>query len=141
MDKGTPAGTDFNRYVNGTWLDTYEIPADKSRFGIFDELRDRSTAQVKDIIEDLSAQNAQPGSLEHKVGAFYKTWMNTSALNDLAATPLDQHLGEIAGIEDSSTSFVYEYTYTEDIVVDIVMNNVGYVYIKLTFFYFVKIIY
>ena len=102
MDKATSPGTDFNRYVNGNWLDTYEIPADKSRFGIFTELRDRSTAQVKDIIEDLSASDAAPGSLEQKVGAFYKSWMNTSALNDLAATPLDQHIGSIQAIEDKA---------------------------------------
>ena len=39
MDKSVNPANDFNRYVNGTWLDKTEIPADRTRWGSFDELR------------------------------------------------------------------------------------------------------
>ena len=36
MDKSVKPGDDFFRYVNGTWFDKTEIPADRTRWGSFD---------------------------------------------------------------------------------------------------------
>jgi predicted metalloendopeptidase len=44
MDKTVKPANDFFRYVNGTWLDNTEIPSDRTRWGSFDELRQRQTA-------------------------------------------------------------------------------------------------
>lgn len=33
MDKNVKPGDDFFRYVNGTWFDQAEIPADRTRWG------------------------------------------------------------------------------------------------------------
>ena len=38
MDKSVNPADNFNRYVNGSWLDNTEIPADRTRWGSFDEL-------------------------------------------------------------------------------------------------------
>jgi len=42
MDRSVKPGDDFNRFVNGKWLDTTEIPADRSVFGAFIELAELS---------------------------------------------------------------------------------------------------
>ena len=34
MDKSVNPADDFNRYVNGTWLDKTEIPADRTRWEV-----------------------------------------------------------------------------------------------------------
>ena len=39
MDKSVKPSDDFFKFVNGTWLKNTEIPADKTRWGSFDELR------------------------------------------------------------------------------------------------------
>jgi len=44
---------DLFRHVNGTWLNTTEIPADKPLTGAFMELRDQAEAAVRDIITNL----------------------------------------------------------------------------------------
>ena len=42
QDPDTRAGDDFFRFTNGQWLDTYELPADRSNYGSFSVLGDRS---------------------------------------------------------------------------------------------------
>ena len=52
MDTSVRPGDDFFAYANGTWLKNTEMPADKSRYGAFDKLRDESQEAVKAIIEE-----------------------------------------------------------------------------------------
>ena len=47
VDESRRPGDDFNKYVNGKWLDTFEIPADKSRFGVFDKLAENAETQER----------------------------------------------------------------------------------------------
>jgi putative endopeptidase len=100
MDPATAPGDDFHRYVNGQWLDTFEMPADKARYGIFDALRERSIEEVHEIITELAGQDHADGSLEQKVGKYYSAWMNVERLNELGAEPLKPHLQKFAAIED-----------------------------------------
>lgn len=100
MDPAASPGDDFHRYVNGHWLDTFVMPADKARYGIFDALRERSTEQVHEIIAELAASEPADGSLEQKVGDFYATWMDVGRLNELGAAPLQPHLDALSAIED-----------------------------------------
>ena len=51
-------GDDFQRYAAGKWLDTHEIPADKSQNGIGSELADRNQEQLRAIV--MSAPEGQP---------------------------------------------------------------------------------
>ena len=52
---------DLFRHVNGTWLNTTEIPADKPLTGAFMELRDQAEAAVRDIITDPRERGAGLG--------------------------------------------------------------------------------
>lgn len=96
-------GDDFNRYVNGAWLDSFEIPADLSRYGVFTKLRLEAEEDVKQIIQEVAAEEvateeAEPGSLAQKVGDFYASWMDTARLDGLGADPLRPHLQRIEAI-------------------------------------------
>lgn len=42
MDLKVKPNQDFYKFVNGTWLEKTEIPADKTRWGSFDELRKKN---------------------------------------------------------------------------------------------------
>lgn len=100
IDTTTSPGDDFYRFVNGNWLDTLEIPPDRSRWGTFDILRERSTIQVRAIIEELQQREAAPGTVEQKVRDFYSNWMNTEQIAERGTTALKPHLDEIAAIDD-----------------------------------------
>ena len=88
MDKAVRPQDDFFRYVNGTWLKTTTIPADKARYGSFIELRDKSEAALKEIIEEAAAKKAEPGTEPQKVGDLYRAFMDTDTIEKLGATPV-----------------------------------------------------
>src|SRR5690606_28092812 len=70
-------GDDFYRYANGQWLRTTEIPADKSGFGTFEILNEKSNQQMQQIVENMGREkNAVRGSRAQLVGDFYTAWMN-----------------------------------------------------------------
>ena len=89
MDGKTRPQDDFYRFVNGAWLDKTEIPSDKSTYGSFTALRDKSRRDIKAIIEETAKlENVEKGSDAQKVGDLYRSYMNTDKLNELGASPL-----------------------------------------------------
>ncbi|MEO1230631.1 MAG: hypothetical protein AAFZ18_17180, partial [Myxococcota bacterium] len=50
-DEKTKPGDDFNRFANGAWMDSYEMPADLSSYGTFVQLRLDAEADVRAIVE------------------------------------------------------------------------------------------
>src|SRR5262245_54064771 len=71
MDQSVDPGDDFFRYVNGTWLTTFQIPPDRSRYGVFIQLDEKSETDLHAIVTELAAVESQPGSVEQKVGAVF----------------------------------------------------------------------
>ena len=62
MDRAAKPGDDFFRYSNGIWLDTFEIPADRSRYGAFDQLAEAAEKDVHAIIDELAASSLAKAS-------------------------------------------------------------------------------
>lgn len=90
-------GDDFFMYASGTWYDNYEMPADKTRYGAFSGLAERSEDDVKAIIEEIAARkdlNAE----EKLVADFYNAYMDTETLNKLGVAPIKPLLSEISDI-------------------------------------------
>ncbi|WP_028773330.1 M13 family metallopeptidase [Shewanella waksmanii] len=92
---------DFYYSVNGHWLANTPIPADKSNYGAFSVLYERSQNVLKTIIEAAAATpNKAPGSSEQKVGDFYASYMDEALVEKLGVTPLNDALSEIALAKD-----------------------------------------
>ena len=83
---------DFFRYVNGPWLDSHEIPADRAADGAFHALHEQAQKDVQALIVE-----ADPSS---QVGALYASFMDTDRANELGVTPLDE---DLAVIDSAST--------------------------------------
>ena len=62
MDTTVKPGDDFYKYVNGKWLSTFKMPADKASYGVFDALNDKSENDVHTLLEDLSKTPPASGS-------------------------------------------------------------------------------
>ncbi|WP_350585454.1 M13 family metallopeptidase [Pseudoalteromonas sp. RB2-MNA-CIBAN-0110] len=93
-------GDDFFMYASGTWYDNYEMPADKTRYGAFSGLAERSEGDVKAIIEEIAARkdlNAE----EKLVADFYNAYMDTETLNKLGVAPIKSLLSEISDISST----------------------------------------
>ena len=69
---------DLYRHVNGEWLASAQIPADRARSGAFLDLVDGAEAAVRTIVEQ--AQHAEPGTEERAVGDLYTAFMAEEAI-------------------------------------------------------------
>ncbi|MEJ6010748.1 M13 family metallopeptidase [Novosphingobium aquae] len=94
-DTSVRPGDDFNRYVNGKWLDTAEIPADRTSTGGFIVLRDLSETRMKAIMDELVASNPAPGTDAERVVSAYKAFMDTDAIEARGIAPLKPYLDRI----------------------------------------------
>ena len=91
---------DLFRAANGHWLDRTEIPADKSSYGTFIQLRDQSDARVRRIIEELAAKKPKAGSVEQKIGQYYAAYMDTAAIDKAGLKPVQPWLDSISAIQN-----------------------------------------
>jgi putative endopeptidase len=95
-DPSMKPGDDFYRYANGHWQDTTQIPADRSSWGSFQMLRERSLEQLHEILEGLP-QDAPGGSNEQKLNDFYRAYLDTATIDRLGLAPAQPVLQQIAG--------------------------------------------
>ena len=107
MDTSVPPGDDFFAYVNGSWVAETEMPADKSRYGVFHKLRDESQEAVKTIIEEAASGDFPKGSDEQKVGDLYNSYLDWDTRNARGTEPLQPELERIEAIADYDDLAVY----------------------------------
>jgi putative endopeptidase len=95
-DPSTRPGDDFYHFANGAWLTHTIIPADKPYMSEYQVMRDRTEAQLRDLIEAAAASaQHEPTTVEGKVGAFYKSFMDAPRLEVLGAQPISPELSAI----------------------------------------------
>ncbi|GIU02184.1 M13 family metallopeptidase [Shewanella algidipiscicola] len=93
-------GDDFFMYASGTWYDNYQMPADKTRYGAFTALAERSEKQVKEIIDDIAARD-NLNAEEQLIADFYNAYMDTETINKRGITPIQPTLDSIAAIDST----------------------------------------
>lgn len=98
MDTLVKPGDNFAMYVNGTWMKTAKIPADKSSYGAFDMLYDQSQKDVKAIIEEAAKSSNAEGSDEQKIGDYYASFMDRKGRDAKGITPIQPELKAIDAI-------------------------------------------
>ena len=102
FDTNVSPRKDFFRYVNGTWLKNFEIPADRASYGSFAMLREKSELQVRQIIEDLSKVEAEPGSNAQKIGDLFRSFMTEERFEALGISPVKEDIAKTLSVESSS---------------------------------------
>ncbi len=107
MNKEVRPGDDFNAFVNGTWINTTEIPADRASNSVGLIVHEQATANVKTIIEEAADGDFAKGSDEQKVGALYASYMDMETRNRLGVTPLESEFAKIAALENHEQLAVY----------------------------------
>jgi putative endopeptidase len=103
MDTSVKPCEDFYQYADGGWIKANPVPADKSRWGSFEQLADRNREILKSILDEVSAKRDWPrGSIEQKVGDFYASGMDEAAIEKAGAGPLKPWLAVVDGLKNAS---------------------------------------
>jgi len=100
MDKKVKPSDDFFRYVNGAWVDNTEIPADKTRWGSFDQLRETTNNDALAILKEAAGKKLASNTDQGKAANLYKTIMDTVARNKAGIKPLQPYLKKIDAVKD-----------------------------------------
>ena len=96
-------GDDFFGYVNQEWLDANPLPAEFSRFGAFNLLREKSTSDVKALVDELVAKPASELSAdEQRIVEAYESYLDTAAIDAAGLAPAQPYLDKIRGAETLS---------------------------------------
>jgi putative endopeptidase len=96
---------DLFGHVNGRWLDTAGIPADRSSWGPFVELAERSEQQVRAIVQELAdaSTEGRPGLSDdaRKISALYSSFMDEAAAEQRGLDPVQPQLRAVAELTDT----------------------------------------
>jgi len=100
MDRTVKPGENFFYYANGTWLKRTAIPPDRGSYGASAILAELTDRRVADLIQEAAGANAPAGSDLRKIGDYYASFMDTTAIDAAGLKPLQPTLDSIAAIRD-----------------------------------------
>ncbi len=91
-------GDDFNAYANKKWIDANPLPPEFSRIGAFTLLGEKSTYDVKALMDELAAKDAATLSADEKrILDTYRTYLDTAAIEAAGLAPAQPYLARIKG--------------------------------------------
>jgi len=109
MDLSVRPGDNFYLYANGTWIKNNPVPASKTRWGSFDELRESNLKRLRALLESAAAGAATDPRLQ-KIGDFYTSGMDSAGLEPLGYQPIQADLARIEAI-DGTPALLKEIAY------------------------------
>ena len=98
LDPSKNACVDFGGYVNGTWLAANDIPGDRTSWGAFEMLAERSIAVQRQLAEQAAANDGATG-VQDIVGDFWATGMDAEQINAQGIKPIQGRLDAIAALD------------------------------------------
>ncbi len=99
MDTSVRPQDDFYNYVNGNWMKKAEIPADRSRWGSFDELRDATDKVTLQLLKDLDGKKHLAGSDEQKITDLYHSYIDLETRNKVGLQPIAPYIEQINNLK------------------------------------------
>ena len=99
LDTSKDACADFGGFVNGKWLAANAIPSDRTSWGAFEMLDERSTAAQQQLAEQAAANKSATG-VEKIVGDLWATGMDEAKINAQGIDPIKGHLSTIDALAD-----------------------------------------
>jgi putative endopeptidase len=129
LDKTCKPCDDFYQFAMGGWMKNNPIPADRASWGTGAELQEKNQAELRQIVESSASAKATHGSNEQKVGDFYATCMDSSAIESAGITPITPQLdainamndrnallAEVAALHNAGIQALFDFSSTQDFV-------------------------
>jgi putative endopeptidase len=93
--------SDLNGFVNAKWVAANPIPSDRTRWGAFDQLAEKSLDAQHEIVEAAAknVESAKAGTNEQKIGSMYRSGMDETAVDKAGFDPIKPDLAKIAALK------------------------------------------
>jgi putative endopeptidase len=101
MDLSVKPGDNFYRYANGNWVKKNPVPASKTRWGSFDELREESSKRLQTLLQD-AAKNTSRDRKTQVIGDFYTSGMDSIAIDAKGYQPIKADLDRLNSISSQA---------------------------------------
>ncbi|TXC85132.1 M13 family metallopeptidase [Luteibaculum oceani] len=99
MDTTVSPKEDFYRFANGNWMKNNPVPESESRWGSFNEVKDRNNDIIKEILNEASKNDtAEKGSATQLVGDYYYCIMDKEKRAVDGIAPIQSQLDKIDGL-------------------------------------------
>jgi predicted metalloendopeptidase len=99
VDPAVRVQDDTYRHLNGKWLESFEIPADKASYDSFEAVRETTEAQLRGLVEDASRAGTSAAPAARKVAALYASFMDEALLARLGLQPIAAELAAIDALK------------------------------------------
>ncbi|MFH1599536.1 MAG: M13 family metallopeptidase [Pseudomonadota bacterium] len=102
LDTSIQACQDFNGFVNSKWLAANPVPGDRTTWGAFPALGERSLQVQHEIAKAAAAGEWPQGSMEQKVGDFFAAGMDEAAIEAAGLAPVQPELDRIDALASNA---------------------------------------
>ncbi|HJT68886.1 MAG TPA: M13 family metallopeptidase, partial [Terriglobales bacterium] len=106
-DLSIKPGDDFYHYANGGWLKATSIPSGKSSYDTRAVLAERTSRQVRELIQSAASAHAMRGSIEQKVGDYYTSFLDRGGTEAKGLSPLTDEMARLTAIKDNTSLSAY----------------------------------
>jgi putative endopeptidase len=104
MDLSVKPGDNFYQYANGNWLKQNAVPASKTSWGSFNELREKSLDAMKSLLDD-AAKTTTKGRLYQMVGDYYTSGMDSVTIESRGFDPIKPELARVDKVNNKQAFF------------------------------------
>src|SRR5690606_18592025 len=115
MDTTVKPAEDFYRFANGGWLDRAQIPADRGSWGSFRELREKTQADVLEVLKSATDKSEYAeGSDQRKVSNLIEIVIESYLSKRVSMKAIDDYIKQIdaiAGKADIQKYFTKQQLY------------------------------
>lgn len=95
LDLNADPAVDFYQYACGGWMKEHPLTGEYARYGAFDQLAENNKNQLKDLITGIASSGHPQGTVSQKIGDLYNLGMDTAAIEQQGAAPIEPELRAI----------------------------------------------
>lgn len=100
MDTSVKPGNDWYRYVDGKWMQSTTIPADRSSVGGFTIASDQTEKNLAQLIGEIEKSSPDENSDMGRVKTFYDSFLDTKSIDAAGMRPAEDDLARFDAITD-----------------------------------------